>query len=228
MNKYTNMQKTFYEAETKTMKIENHSHHNKNPDYWNILLEPLNKMNGKNGKKVIDFGCGCGRNVLNMATKYDLNEVHGCDISSNNIKYCEQLLKDNGITNCNFVTTDGVSLNPVESNTYDFLMSTIVLQHIPVYDIRKTILSDFYRVLKSGGIISFQMGYGIGRTFTTADYYDNVYDAQGTNGIHDCRVTDPSQIINDLKEIGFSNITTTIKPAFSDTHTEWIYVKAEK
>jgi ubiquinone/menaquinone biosynthesis C-methylase UbiE len=227
MNKYTEMQKNFYEAETETMKQANHCQHNANPDYWEILLAPLDKMNVKKSI-ALDFGCGCGRNVLNMAKKYKLKEVHGCDISSNNVKYSESFLKENGITNSKFFTTDGVSLQPATSDTYDFLMSTIVLQHIPVYDIRKTILTDFYRVLKTGGVLSFQMGYGTGRTLPTAEYYDNIYDAQSTNSAHDCRVTDESQIINDLNEIGFKNITTIVRPAFEDNHTQWIFVRAEK
>ena len=160
--------------------------------------------------------------------KFDLKAVHGCDISSNNIAYCNEFLKSFGFNDCEFSTTDGVSLQPLKSDTYGFIMSTIVLQHIPVYDIRKSILTDFYRVLKEGGIISFQMGYGYGRTIQTADYYDNVYDARGTNSFYDCRVTDPDQVSKDLLDIGFTDITTTIRPAFDDNHTEWIYVKAVK
>lgn len=226
-NKYTQMQKTYYENETETMKVVNHMNHNNNKDYWDILLSPLSEGDWVK-KTVLDFGCGCGRNVLNMVERFGIKNAHGCDISSNNIKYCAEFLESKGYTNCKFITTDGVSLNPVESNKYDFLMSTIVLQHIPVYEIRKTILTDFYRVMKSNGILSFQMGYGTGRPFTTSDYYDNTYDAQGTNSQHDCRVTDPKQVIDDLTEIGFTNITTEIRPSYDDNHTEWIYVKAIK
>ena len=104
-----------------------------------------------------------------------------------------------------------------------------MLQHIPVYEIRKSILTDFYRVLKKKGIVSFQMAYGLSnRPHPTAEYYDNVYDAEKTNTFHDCRVTDPNQIINDLTEIGFKNIETVIRPSFSDNHNEWIFVKATK
>lgn len=107
-------------------------------------------------------------------------------------------------------------------------MSTIVLQHIPVYDIQRTILEDFYRVMRKDGILSFQMGYGIGRQAPTADYYDNIYDATGTNSEYDCRVTDQRQVVDDLRDIGFEDITTTIRPSFDDNHTEWIYIKAYK
>ena len=41
--------------------------------------------------------------------------------------------------NYNFYVTDGQSLNPAPSEEYDFIFSTIVLQHIPVYNIRRSI-----------------------------------------------------------------------------------------
>lgn len=227
MNNYTKMQKTFYENETETMKVENHEVHNSNPDYWNILLGPIKDID-LSKKTALDFGCGCGRNVLNLRSKFNFKSVHGCDISSNNIKYCENYLINNGFTDCEFFTVDGVSLDALKSNSYDFLMSTIVLQHIPVYDIRKSILTDFYRVMKSKGILSFQMGFGTGRTAPTADYFDNVYEATGTNSLYDCRVTDPQQVISDLTEIGFKNIKTEIRESFSDNHKQWIFIQCTK
>ena len=50
---------------------------------------------------------------------------------------------------CDLQVTDGVTVKPLLDNFYDFVMSTIVLQHIAVYEIRKSILSDIYRVLVS-------------------------------------------------------------------------------
>ena len=68
-------------------------------------------------------------------------------------------------------------------------MSTIVLQHIAVYDIRFQYLEEFFRVLRPGGLLSFQMGYGEG--YGKAGYYDNHYDAESTNSFHDTTVTSP-------------------------------------
>jgi predicted SAM-dependent methyltransferase len=73
-------------------------------------------------------------------------------------------------------------------------MSTIVLQHICVYEIRYNYLKEFYRLLKNDGILSIQMGYGDGHP-NTRNYYDNYYDASTTNSGCDVKVTNPEEII---------------------------------
>lgn len=86
---YVSMQKNYFEAETPSMAIENHRQHNSNPDYWGILLKPLTQGDWSN-KTIIEFGCGCGRNIENILNNITVKEAHGCDISVNNIKYCEK------------------------------------------------------------------------------------------------------------------------------------------
>jgi ubiquinone/menaquinone biosynthesis C-methylase UbiE len=225
---YTMMQKSWYENETESMKIENHKNHNDNDDYWNILLKPLNNGNWSE-KLVLDFGCGCGRNVQNILNKFTVLEVHGCDISSNNIKYCIENTEEitNGKTNFKFITTDGQSLQPLNSNTYDMIMSTITLQHICVYSIRRMILEDMFRCLKPGGLISLQMGFGPGHS-KTSEYFEDAVHASSTNSGYDVRVDDPSQIKKDMDEIGFTNFTYIISNPWSDSHNQWIYFKAYK
>jgi len=225
--KYTNMQKSYYENETSTMKIQNHQVHNNNPDYWSILLAPLDHGDWSS-KRVLDFGCGCGRNVANILNKYDVLSADGCDISSNNIAYCQEYVPSvTDKTNCTFYTVDGKSLNGIPSDTYDMVMSTIVLQHICVYTIRYAIMTDIFRTLKSGGIFSFQMGFGPGHR-STADYYEDYVDARGTNSAHDVRVLDEQYVIDDLTKIGFTNIATQIRAPWSDGHNNWIFAQGTK
>lgn len=224
---YTKMQRDYYNSTTDLMKIENHKVHNENQDYWNILLSYLKNSSDNTEKVVLDFGCGCGRNVINMIENFKLKEVHGCDISHTNIEYSEKLLTDMKLKNFKFFVSDGNSLNPAKNDTYDFIMSTIVLQHIPVYNIRKNILKDMFRVLKNNGVLSFQMGFGTENPHSVG-YYENHVVATGTNGACDTRVTDENQIIQDLKEIGFTEIKTIVRNSWSDNHKQWIYVECIK
>jgi len=225
---YTQMQKNYYEAETPRMKIENHMHHNVNPDYWNLLLQPLQNDDWTT-KVVLDFGCGCGRNVQNIVNTVEVKEVHGCDISSNNIQYCQDStpLVVGNKTNFKFITVDGQSLQPLESDSYDLIISTIVLQHICVHSIRKSILTDMYRCLKPGGLISLQMGFGGGHP-NTANYFEDATHAMGTNSAHDVRVESPDQIGGDLNEIGFIDFKYVVSNAWDDSHSNWIYFTAKK
>lgn len=229
-NDYVSMQKSFYEAETPLMAVDNHKQHNSNPDYWDILLGPLSEGDWSS-KKVIEFGCGCGRNIENILSKFIVKEAHGCDISENNVQYCEKYVAEKtGKGNFKFFATDGVSMKPAKSNYYDFIFSTIVLQHIPVYKIRRKILEDFYRCAKPGAIISFQMGGAGLKHFS--NYYDNVYEAKSTNGGHDghdVSVTDPENLVDDLVDIGFKDVHYVIRPSWEDIgHNEWIFINCKK
>lgn len=227
-NKYTFMQRNHYDNEGRTgnMNRENHMFHNDNPDYWNILTNDTKDDSFKN-KIGLDFGCGCGRNVMNLIERF--KRMDGVDISSELIKTCKENLSIMGYDSerTSFYTCDGISLNIFDDNTYDFIMSTIVLQHICVYEIRYNYLKEFYRILKNGGMISIQMGYGDGHG-NTRNYYDNYYDAQSTNSGCDVKISNPEQIIKDLVDIGFVDVTYHLRPPYSDTHSQWIYVKAFK
>ena len=105
-------------------------------------------------------------------------------------------------------------------------MSTIVLQHICVYDIRLSYLKDFYRLLKKDGILSFQMGFGKGHG--KVSYFDNYNQATCTNSGCDVIVSSPDEIINDLKNIGFNSITYKFGQPYYDGHEKWIFIRCIK
>jgi ubiquinone/menaquinone biosynthesis C-methylase UbiE len=216
-NSYSLMQKHFYSNGT-----SNHDEHNANKDYWDVLLQPLKNSKQWEGKMALDFGCGKGRNVTNISTLANWKSVDGIDISEANINHCKNHI------NGSFYINNGVDLYPIEDNTYDFVMSTISLQHIPVYEIRFSLISDISRIMKQGGVFSFQMGYG-NEVGALSGYYDNFYNAIGTNSLNDVQVVNENEIINDLNKIGFVNHIITIKPSYSDNiHDKWIYVTTNK
>ncbi len=218
------MQKSAYAGGT-----SNHEEHNTNPDYWNILLGDLQTKEKWDGRVALDFACGKGRNVTNMFNLCDWARVDGVDISEGNISYNKN---EYASQNSNWYCNNGTDVSELKDNEYDFIMSTIALQHIPVYDIRKSLITDLFRTLKSGGIFSFQMGYGdnleseLGRRVS---YFENHYDATGTNSVCDVRIQNEEDVIKDLTEMGFVNITTQIRESYSDSgHPQWIYIKAYK
>jgi len=223
LNNFIKMQKKLYRNGT-----SDHLEHNDNPDYWHILLGDINK--NFNGKSALDFGCGKGRNISNLLSLAKFAIVDGADLSSENIKYCRNNFKGNTHT---FFLTSGTDTGETKSDYYDFVMSTITLQHIPIYQIRRSILVDILRVLRPGGLFSFQMGFGsdledvLGRP--RSKYFEDAIYAKSTNGNHDVRILDSEELVSDLVQIGFSNIETQIKSSFSDIgHPSWIYVKCTK
>jgi ubiquinone/menaquinone biosynthesis C-methylase UbiE len=223
-NKYTQMQKAQYLSGT-----NNHENHNANSNYWDILLGDLKDKENWDGKIALDFACGKGRNVTNMLNLCDWARVDGIDISEGNISHNKNEYQSQ---NSNWYCNNGTDVSELNDNEYDFIMSTIALQHIPVYDIRKSLITDLLRTLKPGGMFSFQLGYGEGLESPIGprvSYFENHYDATGTNSICDVRVHTEEEVINDLKEIGFVNITTEVRESYDDSgHPQWIYIKCYK
>jgi ubiquinone/menaquinone biosynthesis C-methylase UbiE len=208
----------------------NHPEHNSNPDYWGILLENVIKNTKKyKNKHALDFGCGQGRNVSNLLKLAEWKTVDGIDISESNINMCKKTHDPNM---SNFYHNNGKDFSALSTNFYDFVMSTIVLQHICVYDLRYELLKEIFRVMKIGGVFSFQMGYG-DKTFVKdaqiSGYYDNNHTAPHSNGSYDVRVSNEQELIQDLTKIGFKKITCVVKPSWADGgHSYWIYTEAVK
>lgn len=231
-NCYTIMQKSFYKSGT-----SNHPEHNKNKNYWNILLKDLKEADKWKNKNALDFACGKGRNVINMLSLCDWKEVDGVDISEGNIKYCKETYDNQ---KSNWFMNNGFDLSCMpEEKKYDFIMSTIALQHIPVYDIRKNLITDMYNRLNPGGIFSFQMGYGNDLSDPLnrprSHYYENAYSANSTNSSYDVRILNSDEVINDMKTIGFKEVTTIITDTLSDEgeildigHPQWIWIRCIK
>jgi SAM-dependent methyltransferase len=223
-NPYTFMQRGYYENTADEMNEVNHMTHNANRDYWDILLGDT--LTGFRDKIGLDFGCGCGRNVMNLWNRFA--RMDGVDLSYANLVHARLNILACGTPQDAFrlYACNGIDLREVTSDEYDFVVSTIVLQHIAVHDIRLSYLREFFRIMRPGGLLSFQMGFGEGHG--RAGYYENHYSAPGTNSQHDTTVTDPGQVQGDLEAIGFDTVSHVIRPSYDDGHPLWIYVKARK
>lgn len=219
-NRYTKSQHAHYDklARTGAMNEDNHGAHNDNPDYWDILVGGTEE--GWSDKIGLDFGCGCGRNVINMVPRF--RRFDGVDISSGLVEQARSsLLSKYDPDRFRLHTCNGVDLGGLPDGEYDWVMSTIVLQHICVWSIRMGYLKEFFRVMKAGGTLSIQMRYGDKKK--AVDYYhDNI-----KSDLQNVVVGDPDDLIEDLKEAGFERIVTRIRDGWSD-HSQWIYARAHK
>ena len=159
----------------------------------------------------------------------NFKRIDGVDISYVNLDNALYWLDQQNTHKNNLLfKTNGRDLREIDSNQYDAVMSTITLQHIPVYKIRLKLFEEFHRVLKNSGWFTAQMGFGKGK-FGAVDYYKNHYNAGKTNGRTDVCVESPDQLKNDLKKIGFYNFQYKIRAAGpGDTHPNWIFFRAQK
>lgn len=102
-------------------------------------------------KKALDFGCGVGR--LTQALTFYFDEVYGVDIAPSMIHLAQQY---NRHTTCKYVLNTKDDLSQFPDSTFNFVYSTITLQHIePRYT--KKYIKEFIRVLSSGGLLLFQL-----------------------------------------------------------------------
>ena len=198
--------------------------HNNWSDYDNFLFKNFDTS----GLVALEYGCGPGRNLVKFSNRFE--RVDGIDISDINIEKAKLNIESNNIPQPNLYVTTGDNLNAIADNFYDVVFAVICFQHICVHEIRFNILKDIFRVLKPGGKLCFQMGYGGKGDIPTAGYYDNNYDAGSTNGHSDVSITDEQTLLDDLvNTIGFTNYASDIKETGpGDNHKNWIWVQVEK
>lgn len=230
LRQYNKMQKRVYAGATmsfqdaKDLCVACFDDHEKYP-YEKHLLE---KFDGKL-KYALDFGCGMGRMMNRMLHHFEF--VHGIDLMESNLKYASRYLLEHGWPEKNFCLfqSDGLGCKVQNGIEYDFIYSTICLQHIPVYEIRRKIISDIFSITKKGGQCCLQMVFGLDNgTY----WFDNVYGAYSTNGGHDVSIPDETHldlIRKDLIGIGFSSVEFTQRESpHEDFQVRWLFIHLRK
>lgn len=227
-NKYTQMQKRQYAAEAtgwtpdaRDPVVGSFDAHNRHEDYL-LLFDGIDTSQ----MVCLDFGCGSGRNIVRFRGRF--KRMDGVDLEPTLLEKAKQWAVLNGVSDAVFYPCNGVDISEVPSDSYDFVMSTICLQHICVHEIRFNYFREFFRVLRPGGWIAIQMGFGT-EAAASVGYYDNFYDAVATNRGCDTRIEDADYLKKDLESVGFRGFRYHLRPPGpGDCHPNWIYFQAQK
>jgi len=123
-------------------------HFNKTRLYhWNWVIEfqehIVQTSSSSTPPKVIDIGCGTGRNMMTSIARTSLN-MTGIDNSSSMIAIC----REKGLHQT--YQTSVLSL-PFDDNTYDYGMCIAMFHHLETASRREKALREMWRVLKPGG-----------------------------------------------------------------------------
>jgi len=144
------------------------SHTDKKGNKWDIkeffdtgkvdiqnILDLCNDSNCKiNFKRALDFGCGAGRLTQALSDKFQ--KVVGIDISYPMIDLANKYNKYGN--KCKYIVNTKDNLEIFSDNSFDFILTLIVLQHNPQKAI-KNYIKEFIRILDKGGILVFQLPY---------------------------------------------------------------------
>ena len=124
--------------------------------YGKYLVNPQENMERivkvfkeKNVEKVLDLGCGSGRHLIFLAGHGF--KVYGIDLAETGIKLAKDWLDKKGL-NADLKIGSVYKKLPYNTAFFDAVISTRVIHHARIIEIRKAI-REIHRVLKPGGLI---------------------------------------------------------------------------
>src|SRR5687768_16405692 len=120
-------------------------------------------------RRALEIGCGPGRLMKPMSRHF--GEIHGVDVSDEMIGRARQNLRD--VPHAHPHATTGADLAPFADDSFDFVYSYAVFQHIPSCDVVMQYLHEARRVLKPGGILRCQLN-GLDKTAKSYDTWSGV------------------------------------------------------
>jgi cyclopropane fatty-acyl-phospholipid synthase-like methyltransferase len=120
----------------------------------------------RGGWRALEIGCGPGRLMRPMSRHFV--EIDGVDVSDEMIAIARQRLSD--IPNAHPHHTDGASLSLFPEETFEFVYSYAVFQHIPSREVVLQYLRETHRVMRTGGLARLQFNglpQGAGLSYDT-------------------------------------------------------------
>jgi len=81
------------------------------------------------GAKILNAGCGTGKEAIELALTYPQAQVFAVDLSTSSLAYAQSKAKDYGLTNITFGQADILRIGET-GMTFDFIASSGVLHHM--------------------------------------------------------------------------------------------------
>jgi ubiquinone/menaquinone biosynthesis C-methylase UbiE len=118
-----------------------------------LLVQTDELAIGLHRDAALDFGCGVGRLTGGLAQHFE--KVTGVDVAPSMIEAARDLNVQRD--NCEFVLNQTNDLRTMPDESFDFVLSLLVLQHLESTTAIESFLREFVRVLRPGGAIVVQL-----------------------------------------------------------------------
>lgn len=128
-------------------------------------------IDGKNGGKVFDFGCGNGTHALYLQSKGF--EVYGVDVSAAAIEIAKERLPSCA-DNFKLITPDQ-DIDNLFNTKFDMILSNQSLYYLSKSSLQKTVL-QMHTMLNNAGVVVFTM-------MTTKDYSYSYAEKDDDDGL---------------------------------------------
>jgi tellurite methyltransferase len=124
------------------------------------------------GMRVLDAGCGFGRNLVHLLREGC--EVFAIDADEDGVAHVRQLsaVLETGLPRENFQVA-AIERMPFPASVFDVVICNSVLHFARDDDHFNAMLSELWRVLKPGGMLFCRLGSRIGMSFPHVQ--DNIY-----------------------------------------------------
>ncbi len=103
--------------------------------------------------RALEIGCGLGRLMRPLSGNF--GEIHGVDVSDEMVRLAREKLQ--GIPHAHVHLNRGADLAAFADESFEFVYSYAVFQHIPSREVIFDYLREARRVLKTGGVFRFQV-----------------------------------------------------------------------
>ena len=132
-------------------------------------LRRLPAFQNRRSWRALEIGCGPGRLMKPMSRHF--GEIHGVDVSDEMIVKARQNLR--GVSHAHVHATSGSNLAQFADESFHFIYSYAVFQHIPSRDVVMEYLREANRVLRPGGLLRCQIN-GLDQTAKSYDTWSGV------------------------------------------------------
>lgn len=167
-------------------------------------------LKGKKGK-IIDLGCGSGRNMIGALLEKDFGEkeYYGVDVSTNQLKAAEKSAKERGI-NAKFFKSGADKLpENFKDEMFDYGLFIATLHCIEDEEKRLNALKEFYRVLKKDGEGLISVWNSCDERFKDVNCHGDIYMSWKKDGKEYMRyyyLYTQEELISLIESVGFKVI----------------------